>query len=130
MYATARVAKKYYGVSSDALQGMASVNKIKFIRTKNNHRRYFAPNTITPADKKIIESEYYKFICARVSSDKQKPNLQHQVQLLSNQFPDYIVISDVGSGLNFNRKGLKTLLDKLFKNELVEVVVASRDRLA
>jgi predicted site-specific integrase-resolvase len=44
-------------------------------------------------------------------------------------YPGYTVISDVGSGINFKRKGLLSLLSKCKQGCIREVVVASRDRL-
>ncbi|VBB18209.1 putative resolvase [Yasminevirus sp. GU-2018] len=127
MYVTTPVAKKYYSVSSDTLRRWADAGKIDFILTKGNHRRYFVPD---PVEENEQSPDSTKYIYVRVSSYKQKSDLQHQLDFLSNLFPNHSVISDIGSGLNFRRKGLKTLLDKVFKNELSEVVVASRDRLA
>ena len=45
---------------------------------------------------------------------------------------DYVteVIRDVGSGLNYKRKGLKTLLERAIRGERIKLVVAHRDRLA
>ena len=39
-------------------------------------------------------------------------------------------IQDIGSGINFKRRGLITLLDKVFRGEVQEVVVAHKDRLS
>ncbi|VBB18912.1 putative resolvase, partial [Yasminevirus sp. GU-2018] len=132
MYVTTPVAKKYYSVSSDTLRRWADSGKIDFILTKGNHRRYFIPDTVHGGEEDDNEDNPVstKYIYARVSSSKQKSDLQHQLSFLSKLFPDHTQLSDIGSGLNFRRKGLKTLLDKLFKNELSEVVVASKDRLA
>lgn len=127
MYVTTPVAKKYYSVSSDTLRRWAESGKINFILTKGGHRRYFIPDPVEQ-DHKTPDSTRYIYV--RVSSNKQKSDLQNQREFLSNLFPNHSIISDIGSGLNFRRKGLKTLLDKLFKNELSEVVVASKDRLA
>jgi predicted site-specific integrase-resolvase len=38
-------------------------------------------------------------------------------------------VSDIGSGLNYSRKGLQTLLDRAVHGELETVVVAYKDRL-
>lgn len=69
-------------------------------------------------------------IYARVSSHKQKADLQNQLQFLSDRFPNHTAICDIGSGLNYNRKGLQTILDKVFGGNIEEIVVANKDRLA
>ena len=44
-------------------------------------------------------------------------------------YPEHRIISDVGSGINFKRKGLCRLLELACKGHISEVVVAYRDRL-
>jgi hypothetical protein len=48
---------------------------------------------------------------------------------MRTQFPRHRVITDVGSGINFKKKGLRTLLDEAQRGRLRQVVVAHRDRL-
>jgi predicted site-specific integrase-resolvase len=43
--------------------------------------------------------------------------------------PEHRVVQDVGSGLNFKRQGLQTILELLFKRAISELVVAYRERL-
>lgn len=70
------------------------------------------------------------YIYGRVSTHAQKGDLERQVEFLLSGREDYKVIKDIGSGLNFKRKGLQTLLDSASKGELGEVVVTHRDRLS
>lgn len=69
-----------------------------------------------------------KIIYARVSSQKQKGDLSRQIEFLRTKYPDYQVISDIGSGINFERKGFKNILEGVFKGTISEVVVTNRDR--
>ncbi|MEH1781241.1 MAG: recombinase family protein [Nostoc sp.] len=39
-------------------------------------------------------------------------------------------MKDIGSGINFQRKGLQSLLDRLLRGDKFTLVVACRDRLA
>jgi predicted site-specific integrase-resolvase len=39
------------------------------------------------------------------------------------------IITDIGSGLNFKRKGLKTILERAIAGDIKELVVAHKDRL-
>jgi predicted site-specific integrase-resolvase len=48
---------------------------------------------------------------------------------LKSEYPNHDVISDIGSGLNWHRKGLRTLLEGVYNNDIGEVVVTYRDRL-
>ncbi len=45
-------------------------------------------------------------------------------------YPEAEVIRDIGSELNFKRKGLKALLERLMQGDKLQVVIAHRDRLA
>ena len=71
-----------------------------------------------------------KAIYARVSSHKQKDDLQRQVQALQEAYPGHKVYQDICSGLNYKRRGLKRLLERVQAGDVSEVVVAHKDRLA
>ncbi len=49
---------------------------------------------------------------------------------MQSRYPDAEVITDVGGGINFKRRGLLSLLDRLHSGEKLTLVVAYRDRLA
>jgi len=70
------------------------------------------------------------YIYARVSSIKQKGDLDRQVEDLQKAYPGHIVIRDIASGVNFKRKGLQTILEHVLSGLVEEVVVMHRDRLA
>lgn len=67
---------------------------------------------------------------ARVSSRAQQPDLNRQVAALSSLYPNAEIVSEVGGGLNFRRKKLLALLERVFKGDVRMVVVAHKDRLA
>ena len=69
------------------------------------------------------------YIYARVSSQGQKEDLERQIKLLKNAYPEYILISEIGSGMNMNRKGLRKIIDESIKGEINEVVIVYKDRL-
>ena len=52
-----------------------------------------------------------------------------QTEAVSRQYPDHEVFTDVCSGINFRRKGLKALLELAFAGRLRVVRIAHRDRL-
>ncbi len=77
-----------------------------------------------------IESKERRFIYARVSSSKQKTSLENQIKILQEKYQDYEVVSDIASAFNFQRKGLRTILESAMRGESVTVVVTTQDRLA
>ena len=44
-------------------------------------------------------------------------------------YPNYKIIEDIGSGINFNRKGIRKIIDLVINNKINKVVVAYKDRL-
>ena len=45
------------------------------------------------------------------------------------EYPDHELITDIGSGINWKRKGLKKILEQTMLGNVEQVVVAHRDRL-
>jgi len=82
-------------------------------------------------DETIQVSARENFLYARVSTKKQLDDLARQVEYLKrSEYADYTLIQDIGSGINFKRKGLQTILDSCIQRNVGEVVVAHRDRLS
>lgn len=70
---------------------------------------------------------------ARVSSHDQKPDLLRQAQLLeaycAGQGWTFEVVTDLGSGMNYHKKGLKRLLDDIVEGGVGRLVITHKDRL-
>jgi putative resolvase len=82
-------------------------------------------------EKNTYESNIRRNICyCRVSSKKQKGDLIRQIKQMKEKYINYEIISDIGSGLNFNRTGLKRIIDYAIKGELKKLIVTYKDRLA
>lgn len=73
------------------------------------------------------------FAYARVSSHDQKEDLERQKQILSMYCAsygwNYEIISDLGSGMNYKKKGLKKLLDAILAKKIKRLVLTHKDRL-
>lgn len=109
-------------VSKETLRLWAEQGKIKVNKTDGGHRRYLYDDT----DKK---EKKLKIIYTRVSSKKQEDDLERQTKFLQKIYPNYKVVSDIGSGLNFNRKGFNGIMEDVIKGKVEEIVVAYKDRL-
>ena len=66
----------------------------------------------------------------RVSSAKQRGDLNRQVAQMRDLYPDAEIVTDVAGGLNWQRRGLLSILERLHRGDKLDVVVAHRDRLA
>ncbi|BCD45865.1 IS607-liketransposase [Helicobacter suis] len=82
----------------------------------------------------VFPSDNRKTIAyARVSSSDQKDDLIRQVQVLelycSKLGFDYEVITDLGSGMNYYKKGLTKLLNLILRGQVKRLVLTHKDRL-
>lgn len=113
------------------LQNYDKNGKIETIRLPNNHRRFNVKKYMK--DNNIINSIKIKkrVIYCRVSSHDRKDDLERQVNYLSTKYNNdsHEIITDIGSGINFKRKGLQKIIDYAVKDELKEIIVTYKDRL-
>lgn len=118
------------GIHPDTLRNWAERGIIKTIRTVGNHRLYNLNDYIESQKFPIKESSTkQKILYCRVSSSKQKEDLERQVEKLSEKYPKHKIYKEIASGINFQRKQLYRILDLCFSGMVEEVVVAHRDRL-
>lgn len=70
---------------------------------------------------------------ARVSSKKQIDDLNRQTEMLelylTNKSIPYKIITDVGSGINYNKKGLLELFKMINRHEIDTLCILYKDRL-
>lgn len=124
MYIPSREAAKRLGCHPETLRRWADAGKIPHIRTNSGQRRY-------DIDAYLGQCAGHAFISyCRVSSPKQRDDLERQVQFMREKYPRAEIIQDIGSGLNFKRKGLRAILERAMRGDKLEIVVAHRDRLA
>jgi len=126
-YCSTRAACKFLDVTADTLRRWDRAGRITALRTAGNVRRYLVSDIKAMAGSKPTSTRY---VYCRVSSHKQKDDLERQVAAMASKFPDHEVVRDVGSGLNFKRRGLLAILRAVEDGSVKEIVVASRDRLA
>ncbi len=102
-------------------------------RTPKGHRRYDLSKINPNLTRNKAEQQRKTIAHARVSSHDQKPDLQRQIEMLelycSTQGWSFEVISDLGSGMNYHKKGLKRLLDDILDNKIDRLVLTHKDRL-
>lgn len=123
-YVNTRTAVKTLSLCPNTLRKYADDGRINTIRDAANRRRYDIETYL----KLNRPTELLGY--ARVSSAKQKDDLVRQVAYIHSIYPNIEIIKDVGSGLNFKRKGFKTLLGRILSGDKLQVVVTHKDRLA
>jgi putative resolvase len=128
---TLKEVKKLLGVTTKTIQRWDKEGKIRVVRTIGGRRRI--PESEI---KRILGLKEERVVVgyARVSSTTQKDDLERQKQLLHSYAKDrgygeIQILSDVGSGLNENRKGFLKLLEMVAERKVSKVIIAYKDRL-
>ena len=122
-YIPLRKAVEFLGLHPNTLRKYADEGKIETIRNEAGQRLYNVESYGRKATRSTV-------VCyCRVSSAKQRDDLARQVQFMRDRYPEAEIIQDIGSGLNFQRKGLQSLLVRLMRGDQLQIVVACRDRL-
>jgi putative resolvase len=127
-------AAKELGVSVITLRRWADSGKIRSERSPTGQRRFFLVDIkrITPRELKKLD-ERITINYARVSSHDQKADLVRQAQVLeafsSANGWQFETIQDLGSGLNYNKKGLEKLLKRIMQGDVGRLVLTHKDRL-
>jgi excisionase family DNA binding protein len=123
------------GVSITTLRRWDANGKLKATRTPSGHRRYCLAN-IRPEvynAAKAKESVKKTITYARVSSHDQRPDLLRQKQVLelycATNGWDFEMISDLGSGMNYKKKGLQRLISDILDDKVGRLIITHKDRL-
>ncbi|MGH9846869.1 MAG: IS607 family transposase [Blastocatellia bacterium] len=126
-------AAKELGVAIETLRRWEAAGKIEAERTANGHRRYDIAKLRGLTPRRDQSSLKLTIGYARVSSHDQKEDLIRQVALLESYCAakgwNYEVIQDLGSGLNYNKRGLRHLIKRICNSEIERLVVNHKDRL-
>jgi putative resolvase len=121
-------AYEFYGVSGNTIRRWADDGTVISKRTPRGPRHYLI------SSKGVLRTqenttEKLNYIYVRVSSQKQREDMDRQEAFLRDKYPDHIVIKDIGSGLNYKRRGLLKLLKLSNQRTVNQIVVFSKDRL-
>ncbi|MCL2925614.1 MAG: IS607 family transposase [Trichodesmium sp. MAG_R04] len=116
------------GVSSNTLRRWEAEGKITSERTVGGHRRYQVSDLLKQKSDASLTIAY-----ARVSSHDQKIDLERQIMMLevycTNHGWSYEIISDLGSGVNYRKKGLIKLLKLITTYQVERLVLSHKDGL-
>lgn len=119
------------GISPTTLRRWEQSGKLIPERTQGNQRRYRL-SQIEPATH-LLKQDRKTLAYARVSSHDQKADLDRQKQVLelycTQQGWTFELISDLGSGMNYYKKGLKRLLNEIISGNVGRLVITHKDRL-
>ena len=124
---------KILGVSAQTLRNWDANGKLHPHHTSSNGYRYYSHEQLNQVMNIKPNLDRIVIGYCRVSSNKQKDDLERQIEnmklYLNAQGRPYEIISDIGSGINYKKKGLKELIKRISQNKVEKVVVLYKDRL-
>ena len=126
-------AAKELGVSIPTLRRWEAEGKMYSERTPKGHRRYDLAQLHGLKPYEVSKTNRPTVCYARVSSHDQKEDLVRQVALLeifcaANGWT-YEIVQDLGSGLNYNKRGLQQLIKRICSGTVGRLVLTNKDRL-
>ena len=133
-YYSSKDVTKILGVTAQTLRNWDKEGKLKPSYTKSNGYRYYSEDVILSyTQERKTKKDVNVVLYARVSSKKQQDDLERQISNLKeyakDKYEKYDVISDIGSGINYEKPGLKKLIEMINKKQVDVIVVLYKDRL-
>ena len=133
---------KYYSIhefskiicrTPQTLRNWDKSGKLKPHHTGANGYRYYTQLQLNEIIG-VVDDDPKKVIgYCRVSSNKQKDDLDRQVNCMNDYLSSldckYEIIQDIGSGINYSKKGLRNLIKQINDRTVSKVIVFYRDRL-
>lgn len=133
MKVSIKKAAEILGVSTKSLRRWEKQGKIEAVRTNGGHRRYDLSQFYPPANKVGKRDDRITLCYARVSTHEQKEDLKRQINMLETYSAahgwEFEVIEDMGSGLNYHKRGLTKLMQRICSNHVQRLVLTHKDRL-
>ena len=124
---------KILGVSAQTLRNWDKKGKLHPHHTSSNGYRYYSHEQLNQVMNIKPNLDRLVIGYCRVSSNKQKDDLERQIEnmklYLIAQGEPFKIISDIGSGINYQKKGLQELIKLISQNKVEKVVVLYKDRL-
>ena len=126
MWLTSKQFREKYNISPQYLYALKKNGKVK--------TKPFLGSQVLILDPESSDSDRSVCIYARVSTPKQKTDLENQIKFLRQYLvskglnPEY-VYSDIASGMNEDRKGLNEMMSDIISGKISKVVISHKDRL-
>ena len=130
---TAKEVLRVLQITRPTLTKYVKENKLK-VTVKGNGRYDYDADSVYKMLNKDIERKTYLY--ARVSTAKQKRDLENQVQLLKtfcfqNGYMIHGIYQDIASGISFDkRKQFFDMLDEILSGRVKRVIITYKDRLS
>ena len=124
---------KLLGVTTQTLRNWDRSGKLKPHHTSSNGYRYYLQEDVNTLLNIKPKKDRLVIGYCRVSSKKQKDDLDRQIEnvktYLLSQGKPFKIITDIGSGINYDKSGLQELVRLILDNEVEKIVILYKDRL-
>ena len=126
---------KAIGKTTKTLRNWDKNGKLKPVRVEDTGYRYYSQEQLNHFLGLKLEKQINKKIIGycRVISHKQKDDLERQIENVKTYMYakgyQFEIITDIGSGINYNKKGLNQIIDMVTNSEVEKIVVLYKDRL-
>lgn len=126
---------KLIGKTTQTLRNWDKDNVLKPHHVTNSGYRYYSQEQLNHflGLKSEVQLNKKTIGYCRVSSHKQKDDLERQIENVKTYMfakgYQFEIIKDIGSGINYNKKGLNQLIDMITNSEVDKVVILYKDRL-
>ena len=126
---------KQIGKTIQTLRNWDKKNILKPSHVTQGGTRYYSQEQLNHFLGLKSEKQINKKIIGycRVSSHKQKDDLERQIENVKTYMYakgyQFEIITDIGSGINYNKKGLNQIIDMVTNSEVEKIVVLYKDRL-
>lgn len=133
-YLSTNTVSKKLGVTAQTLRNWDKEGKLKPAFVKSNGYRYYSlDDVLSFTQERKTKKDLNVIGYARVSSKKQSDDLDRQINnlntILKEKYTSFEIISDIGSGINYTKPGLRKLIEKINKKEVDLIIVLYKDRL-
>lgn len=123
---------KIVGVTPTTLRKMQETGELIPQHISNGGTRYYSSEQLKHFSHTETINKKIVGYC-RVSTISQKDDLETQIQNVTNYMCakgyNFEIIKDIGSGINYKKKGLQQLLTLIVNREVSKIVVLYKDRL-
>ena len=130
-FVSGKEVKKYIKIADATLRRWGDSGKVETIRSNGGKRLYNINQLVAQTNRHFNKKlDRKKYCYCRVSSIKQVNDLKRQEDFLKDKYPNHVVLSDIGSGINFKRKNFCRILQESINDEVEELIIIHKDRLA
>ena len=125
---------KELGVTPEHVRTMHRTGEVIPARISEKGTRYYSEEQLRELKNSRTPQREEKVVAyCRVSTKSQKDELEKQVDNVKSYMYakgySFEVITDIGSGINYENKGLQELISLIVSNQVTKVVVLYKDRL-